>query len=228
MDGTLYLAGGGSPEDERQLWREMLENRRRVLYWPFALSGDILDSASEWLRTHLTAVRADVDVTTWVSLTDHKPSELAEFELLFVGGGNTFNLLHHVRTHGFIEPSRDFVQSGGAYYGGSAGAVLACDTIAIADGHDPNEPQLTDYSALGLIRNVSILPHYDPTQLESAQAWAARNSAQVLGVPSESGLVIDAGPARVVGASSVWTLDGHVARTHAPGSRLDVERRRPE
>ena len=53
-----------------------------------------------------------------------------EAELIVVGGGNTFHLLHHVRRKGLLEKIRERVHEGKAsYLGWSAGANLACPTI---------------------------------------------------------------------------------------------------
>ena len=221
MAGTLYLGGGGSPEDEQALWRRMLASQPRVLYWPFALPDSMLDDAKDWLAAALDRFGFAGTLDAWTTLADHDHAELDEFDLLFVGGGNTFKLLHEVRSRGFLEPVRRFVELGGAYYGGSAGALLACDDISIADGHDPNDIGLTDLRSLGLVPRLAILPHYEPSSENSAQQWAQDNQSRLLGLPERTGLVVTAPEMLVVGDESAWSFDGVRVRRHLPGTALD-------
>jgi hypothetical protein len=49
VTGTIHLGGGGDPSDEESLWRAMLQGKRRVLYWPFALPPARIREAEAWL-----------------------------------------------------------------------------------------------------------------------------------------------------------------------------------
>lgn len=205
MSGTVYLAGGGSAEDDQPLWREMLPGVRRILHWPFALPEEHRPAARDWLTESLRRFGYPADVESWVTLSGHDPAELTQFDLLFVGGGNTFNLLQHVRDNGFVEPVRAFVANGGAYYGGSAGAILACDDIAIADGYDPNEAGLTDLRALGLVPGIAILPHYTVDQEPTARKWLADKGIRLIGLPETSGLIAAGESLHAVGQIYTFT-----------------------
>jgi hypothetical protein len=93
MRGSIYLGGGGSPDDERLLCAEMFGRSAKILYWPFALDGDMVKGADGWLRGNLAEHWPDHQLTTWSGLEGHSSAELFDFDLLFVGGGNTFDLL---------------------------------------------------------------------------------------------------------------------------------------
>ena len=154
MAGNLYF-GCGRAADEASLWLSMLHRQTtRIVYWPVALPPALAASADQWLRTNLDSLGTGYQLDTWEDLDRHRASELTpdDVDLLFVGGGNTFRLLDAVRRSRFLEPVRAFWHDGGDYYGGSAGAVLACETIAIAEGHDANDCNLKDLAALGLMR----------------------------------------------------------------------------
>jgi len=182
-------------------------------------------SADEWLRDNLDLLGVNYRLDTWQALGDHEPAELdsARVDLLFVGGGNTFRLLDQVKRYGFIDPIRRFWADGGDYYGGSAGAVLACEGIEIADGHDPNEPGLLDFTALGLLSGAAVLPHFTEDQLDGASRWATTRHATVLGLPESAGLRCRAGKATVIGSGQVTRLTHHRIERFGPGSSLDVE-----
>jgi len=218
--GAVYLGGGGSSSAEANVWDAMLRDSPRVLYWPFALPAERVPPAEAWLRAQLAGRVPHHQQQTWISLAGRDPPDLNAFDLLFVGGGNTFRLLDHVRRHGFIDPVRAFVVAGGSYYGGSAGAVLATDSIRIADGHDPNEPGLADVGSLGLVHGLDVLPHYTPDQHHSTRQWARRHGATVLGVPEASGLISDNGHIRVLGPEPVYIIDANSVRAAAAGTGL--------
>lgn len=206
MVGTVYLGGGGSPQDELSVWADMLKEVNRLLYWPFALSGGMLDGADGWLRANLVERWPAIAVSTWTELDGHEPEDLSGFDMLFVGGGNTFTLLDHVAGSGFMDPVRRFVAAGGSYYGGSAGAVLAGGNIAIAEAYDRNETGLEDLAGLGLVRSFNILPHYGPEMEFTGRMWARRQDVPVLGIPERSGLKIEEGQALVLGPEPVYAI----------------------
>lgn len=217
---TIYLAGGGSAADDQPLWQTMLPGVHRILYWPLALPGERHAAAHDWLVDSLRHFGFTAEVESWTTLRNHAATELAEFDLLFVGGGNTFNLLHQVRENEFVEPVRRFVADGGVYYGGSAGAVLACNDIAIAEGHNPNEPGLTDLRALGLVPGVSILPHYSPDQEMTARKWTADKGIRLIGLPETAGLIASGESLRLVGDTAYSFVAGGM-RAYDVGSDLN-------
>lgn len=227
MPGTLYL-GCGSAADEVPLWRVMFHRTMtRIVYWPFALPGEMCATAEDWLRSNLDRLGVGYQLHTWQGLADHEPAELdpSQVDLLFVGGGNTFRLLDHVTSHGFVDPVRRFWRRGGDYYGGSAGAVLACDSIEIADGHDPNEPGLRDLTGLRLINGLAVLPHFTDDQLEQAVAWAADRQVELLGLPESIGLRCSHEDATVIGVGSLTRIRDGVVEQFGPGDNFDFTRR---
>lgn len=220
MRGTIYLGGGGSPDDEYLLWAEMFRLNTNILYWPFASAGDMLNGADAWLRGNLAQHWPDHQLATWTDLDGHAPDELLDFDLLFVGGGNTFDLLAHVASHAFIEPIRSFVAGGGSLYGGSAGAILASDSIEIAATHDDNNTHLEQFTGLRLISGVTMLPHYTAHDEATAKMWHRRQNKPVLGIPERSGLLVECRGARVVGKEPVYVIDGPAVQPVSPEDYL--------
>ena len=207
----------------------------RIVYWPFALPAAMCTTADEWLRSNLDQLDVDYRLDTWQRLDDHRPSELTRdrVDLIFVGGGNTFRLLDQVKRNGFTEPVREFWMAGGDYYGGSAGAVLACEGIEIAEGHDSNEPGLKELSALGLLAGVSVLPHFSEDQLPAARQWAEDHGSTVWGLPESVGLQCRDGRALVIGAGRLSRISGSAVDHVESGDTIDFRagtfpRERPE
>ena len=224
--GDLYL-GCGRAIDESELWRKMLHRPvTRITYWPIALPIPLAREAQAWLRSNLDALGVKYELDVWQDLQQHRPDELslARTDLLFVGGGNTFQLLDAVQRGRFNDAVRDFVSSGGDYYGGSAGAVLACESVAIADGHDPNDVGLNDLTGLGLLSGVAVLPHFTHDQLDQAHNWSRTNQVTVLALPETIGLYCHESTALVTGTAALVEISVDVVREHAPGQRLDLAR----
>jgi dipeptidase E len=222
MGGSIYLGGGGSAADESALWRSMLAGKSRVVYWPFALPPERARTAEEWLIRGFRELDADVVVETWTDLSHHVPDQLASAELLFVGGGNTFRLLDHVRRNGFIDAVGQFVDAGGDYYGGSAGALLALSDVSLALHRDENDLDLSDLSALGLVRSFDVLPHFTVAQLGDAIAWSSERKRSLLGIPERSGVVVHAGRVEVAGYEPVYEVAEGQAFARQPGQRWSL------
>ncbi|MEJ7651748.1 MAG: Type 1 glutamine amidotransferase-like domain-containing protein [Nakamurella sp.] len=200
-EGPVFLGGGGSPADERDVWALAYAGVERVLYWPFALSGNILSTADQWFRSSLASLDLHPEVVTWTSLAGRHGDELGEFDLLHVGGGNTFRLLDHIRHHEFLTPVRDFVHRGGGYYGCSAGAVIACADIQIAASRDPNDVGLVDLDALALVPTYSVLPHHDG-DVERPVSWAREHHRALIAIPERGGLRCWLGTFTAIGPDS--------------------------
>lgn len=99
----------------------------------------MVSGAERWLTRSLRDLVMDVQVEAGTDLGRHDPKEIAGADLILVGGGNTFQLLDHLRRHGHEQVVRDFVAEGGDFYGGSAGAIRACSNIRIAGEYDTND-----------------------------------------------------------------------------------------
>jgi dipeptidase E len=216
----VYLGGGGSADDEAELWRMFLRPSRRVVCWPQALPRTQYDVAELWLRRSLAPY--DVPrVETWSDLDGHTVDELDTDDVLFVLGGNTFDLLHAVRASGADEIAREHVRRGGVYYGGSAGAVLAGADVEVASFADANHAAVTDTSGLGLIGDAIVRPHYSAADRDEAWQWAARGFT-VLGVPETAGVAVVDGVARNAGPSDVDVVTATGLTVLAPGEFVDL------
>lgn len=89
---------------------------------------------------------------------------LAEFDVLYIHGGNTFHLLDQLRRSGADRIIRELVTGGHAVYCGiSAGSVVAGPDIGVAGWSpdwDRNEAGLTDLAGMCLVPFI-ISPHYE-------------------------------------------------------------------
>lgn len=140
---------GGFLTDHLPLIAELAAGARRAVFVPFAA---VTAPWSDYVG-NVRAAFAPIGIEV-VSI-EEEPVTAAD--LIVVGGGNTFHLLHHVRKRGLLEPIRERVKAGARYLGWSAGANLACPTIKTTNDMPVIDPGGLD--ALGLVR-FQINPHY--------------------------------------------------------------------
>lgn len=92
--------------------------------------------------------------------SDDFESDLAEFDVLFMEGGNTFYLLNAIRESKFDQYLSNWLKSK-PYVGVSAGTYVTCPTIEMATWKRPdrNMHGVQDLTGLGLV-DFLITVHY--------------------------------------------------------------------
>jgi dipeptidase E len=223
MRRHLLLAGGGSASREREVWRIAFAGVHKVVYWPFALPDERVSSAPGWLRGALAELGIQAEVDAWVTLEGRTAAELEPADLLFVGGGVPSKLLEHIRDHGFRDHVVAFVAQGGRYYGGSAGALIAGDSIAIAALAGDDAGAAGSPAGLGLFSGVTVLPHADTFAPADIQSWARDLGQRVVAIPEAGGLDIRDDRWTVVGPGSAMLAHGDDHRIFPPGSSIPLD-----
>jgi len=94
---------------------------------------------------------------------------LADKDVVWVEGGNTFYLLKAVRESGFDTVIKELIAKGAVYVGSSAGSYIACPTIEISTWKKPGEEKerfgVTDLTGMNLVPFL-LKAHYEPEQKE--------------------------------------------------------------
>jgi dipeptidase E len=149
------LHGSGYLDHAEEEIRDILGSSKRVLFVPFALFDR--DDYAAQARKRFEAMGYELDSVHQVS--DAK-NALNRADAIFIGGGNTFRLLHSLYQTDLLLPIRKRVEEGMLYLGSSAGAVVAAPTIKTTNDMPIVEPP--SFDSLGLIR-FQINAHYlDP------------------------------------------------------------------
>ena len=155
---------------------------------------------------------------------------LDQADLIVVGGGNTFNLLGHVRALRLLDPIAQRVRAGrAAYLGWSAGANLACPTIRTTNDMPIVDPG--GFDALGLVP-FQINAHYtnahpaghrgETRDQRLAEFCLLSPGTPVLGLREGTGLAIEGNAMTLVGEADAVLLNGDApARRVSPG-RVEV------
>jgi dipeptidase E len=155
------LGGGGFSEEPRNLrldrWLLTLTRRRRprVLFLPTA-SGD----SSGYIQRFHRAFSKHRCEAAHLSLFDRSGTDLREMivssDLIYVGGGNTANMLAIWRVHGVDKALREAWYDGVVLCGVSAGAICWFKG-GVTDSFGPQLEPL--HGGLGIL-NGSFCPHY--------------------------------------------------------------------
>lgn len=220
--GTIYLGGGGSEDEEVNLWTEAFHTASRVTVWPFAHRA-LADrqSAGRWITGALDRF-APSHIDIWTTADGRKGGDLRDADIIAIPGGNTFDLLEVLQTSGLLRDLRSFLDRGGLVYGGSAGAILMGDDIGIALEADPNNAGLQDTAGMGLLGELDVLPHYAGALLDLARSHHAQTGRSVLCLPEPSGVVVKAGIIRNVGPEPVHILTSTATTTYEMGATWPI------
>ncbi|HYG53997.1 MAG TPA: dipeptidase PepE [Burkholderiales bacterium] len=204
---------GGYLTDYLPAIRELAGDAPRAAFIPFA------GVTISWEEYH---ARVQAALPFKVESYEH----VDEADLVIVGGGNTFHLLHHVRKRGLLEMIRKRVLSGEAkYLGWSAGANLACPTIKTTNDMPVIDPG--GLEALGLVR-FQINPHYTnaippghqgETRDQRLEEFVRVNpDLPVIGLPEGDYLRIAKSSARLLGPHpAMWFTAGRAPQPLQPG-----------
>lgn len=216
----LILAGGGGKDVSQPLDRQMVEwmgAEPTMLYLPFALPNDhrLLPGCESWIASVFQPLGVH-RIVTWHArdvlnepLTDFP---LDAFDGIYIGGGNTFRLLHLLRRSHLDTSIVDFATRGKPVYGGSAGAIILGKDIALAGQFgDANDIGSADTAGLDLLRDAEgrsqlVLPHFTAAWHDEANQLAARTGTNVIGIEEDAGLVVEDGIWTTIGAGSVTVV----------------------
>ena len=120
---------------------------------------------------------------------------LKKFGAVYIGGGNSFKLMHELRSSGFDVKLKKYIQSGGIVYGGSAGAIILGKSIATST--DKNLIKLKDLDGLNLVNGYSVFCHYDPKDNKIISKLSKMK--KIIAIPEGSGAVVDNNHIRKIG-----------------------------
>jgi len=204
--GKIFLGGGGSDKDSyesHKLFYESLGTNKKVLYVPVAMNPNKYSwtDCMNWLNSALKEF-GSVEINLLTMLKGLSADFILQYDGIYVGGGNTFKLLQLINESGFGSLLKVFLESGGVYYGGSAGAIIMGKTIDTASHLDENEVELKDYAGLNLANGFSLWPHFKKDEQSAIKVWRKMNTP-VIGVGEDSAVMFKEGKCMAIGTNVV-------------------------
>jgi len=134
--------------------KDFLDDKNlRIAFIPFAAVDNKYEEYASLVRTGLSPL----PVTIHTVVPDNAKEMIKKADVIMVGGGNTFKLLHDIYQLQLLDIIRDKVNGGTRYIGWSAGSNITGPTIATTNDMPVIEPK--SFNALGLLP-FQINPHY--------------------------------------------------------------------
>ncbi|WP_299820781.1 dipeptidase PepE [uncultured Pontibacter sp.] len=157
---TSTTHGTGYLEHAKDNILELLDGKSAVLFIPYARPGGISHA------DYTAKVKAAMEPWGFNVSGIHEYSDpvkaVQEAEAVFIGGGNTFQLLKNLYNNQLIKPIQERVKKGMPYMGTSAGTNVAGKTIGTTN--DMPIVHVKSFDALQLVP-FNINPHYlDPIE----------------------------------------------------------------
>ncbi|MDD3687661.1 MAG: Type 1 glutamine amidotransferase-like domain-containing protein, partial [Bacteroidales bacterium] len=160
----LFLSGGGDIKASYSfdnIFFNLLPKNAKILYIPIAMADTMAktEAALDWFSKLVSSHSSEekcFDFTLWNA--ESPLPDLRKFDAVYVGGGNTYKLLMVLEQVKMLQALMEYIGSGGIYYGGSAGAVIAGNSLRTVE--EENLHNYSGCSGMDLIDNLSIFPHF--------------------------------------------------------------------
>jgi len=189
----IILSGGGKPEETLELDRFFLNlvKNGNVLFIPIAKTTRTPKECYEWVSNIFKNLNFKGKMKLLSNLKGMNYAKIKKFDAIYLGGGNTFHLLKEIKLANFDNVLKKYIYGKGIIYGISAGAVIFCKDIKyVKEIGDINNDNLVDTSALNILKDTYIWPHYNLIQDDRIGEMVDREKVNILGIPEGAGVYI--------------------------------------
>jgi dipeptidase E len=129
------------------------EGPLKIAFIPFADVSNNYDAYTDKVRKGLGHLPYEIETV----LQDKAKETIEKSDVIMVGGGNTFKLLHDIYAFKLLDVIRNKVNKNTPYIGWSAGSNILAPSISTTNDMPVIEP--FSFNALGLLP-FQINPHY--------------------------------------------------------------------
>ena len=186
-----------------------------IAFVPFA-SVDSYDDYASKVKGGLEALPHVIKL-----VTPGNAKEVVESsDVVMVGGGNTFKLLHDLYETGLLEMIKERVAQGMPYIGWSAGTNLTGPTICTTNDMPIMQPR--SFASFGFFP-FQINPHYYNVVIEGfhgetrdmrlEEFLKVKEGARIIGLPEGTALELKDGELRFIGAAQAVIMTREVGQT---------------
>lgn len=217
----IVLGGGGSAEKEARVLAHLsslVPSGGRVLNLPWAQPDPAHPGLHDWIQSALGPFGM-TNVVSVQTVDEQVCRYVDSFDAVFMGGGNTYRLLHRLRETGLGAVLVRLNESGLPIYGGSAGAIVLGADIGTCAHLDRNESGVSDLQGLDRCGGAAVWCHYVESDDARIGDFVREVGVDVLCLPENAGVCVDSAGVGALGPGEVW-------RWH-PGGRERVPAWRP-
>lgn len=196
----LVFYSGGSDDENTLLDKKMIElsgkKNPQITFIPsssYFIESDFMEFAEQFQKYRVNNL---INFPVDVEYSEILKNEVLKSDIIFLGGGNTFYFLKHLRKSGMLKELKAFVKRGGVLAGLSAGAIMMTQNIETASfpefDKDDNDENLKNLKALNLV-NFDFFPHYKNSIRYDNELIDYSNTTQkkLYSCPDGSGVIVD-------------------------------------
>ncbi len=211
----VFLCGGGAGEQTamaRKCLNDSIDHRKPCLYIPLAMEPERYDGCRKWIAGEMSDVNVP-EIRMVRSARELAETELTDYSMIFLGGGNTFRLLHELKKYRFLSRLRSYLEKGGVAFGGSAGTIIFGRDLDACSFDDLNETPVREIKGLDLLCGISIACHYTnraPQQQEAFRQFLLELSKRkrIAALPEETTLFLKDGTWKSIGGPFYFFENG--------------------
>jgi len=224
----LFLCGGGSGEKTTKAMEEFskyIDKNKPLLYVPLAMQSFRYSDCYEWIKREVSSIEiTNIDMVC--SSEELSLKNLDDYCAIFIGGGNTYQLLRVLKRTNAFNKIREFIQGNGIVFGSSAGAIIFGKDIDSCKYEDNNEINLEDTSGFNVLNGFSLLCHYcknvNQTEINEKYLREYSKKCKTIYLPEEDTIFINNDKISFIGNENYCIFDNYVKRMVDPLS-IDIE-----
>lgn len=217
----LFLNGGGDGAKTAQVnkrFHEVIDHTKPVLYVPLAMESEKYPGCLEWIKGELSGVDVPgIEMVT--SAEEITAKDLTGYSAVFIGGGNTFQLLYKLKASGAFEAIKDFIEHNGVVFGGSAGAIIFGADLEACALDDANDVGLQDTAGFDVLNGISLLCHYtnrtEEKDRESTEYLTELSKKRrVIALPEEDTIFINGDEIEIIGTRPYYYFENGLRKQY--------------
>jgi len=150
---------------------------------------------NQYVQSALSQLKSTgLDIVDFYDFENDGERDLSQYDIIYVGGGNTFTLMKFAREMNFDKTVLALLKRDGVYVGVSAGSVIVGPSIQIANEVHPdkNEVDLKDFTGFTIV-DVVIYPHYSPKIEAEIRSFEERNNMKIERIDNSQAILLEKG-----------------------------------
>lgn len=202
----LLLNGGGDGESvimARKKLNDIIDHSKKCLYVPLAWPDKSFDGCLEFMTNELS----DVDIPGIDMIKSGEElynKNYSDYSFIYIGGGNTFDLLKQLKDSKSFEKINEYLNNGGIVYGGSAGAIIFGKDLDSCRTDDSNDVELKDIEGFNMLKGYSLLCHFtsrdeERTKISTDYLLELSKQKPIYAIPEEDTIYIDENEIKFIG-----------------------------